>query len=669
MEKANDQATNNGVPQQEVNGDQQDDVDLDEDAQATERLTDSDPTKVQFTSIKMDGYGPDKNGDARVDIRVVQAAVGMGKEELMKYANEPYWVRLRMILFVLFWVAWVAMLVGAVAIIILAPRCPPAPRLEWHQKSSMYRVVLKSFKDSDSDGIGDLQGFKSKLDYLKDLDVGTILLSAFYEMAPTMDGIVNHTSIDKRFGTMSDFEEILTVMKEKDMKLVIDFIPNHSSDQHPWFQASINGEEPYTDFYVWAKGVGEDKDSGKGKPPNNWLNVNSEPAWEWNDARQKYYLNTFGKDKPELNLTNPHVREELENIMRFWLEKGVHGFQVIAASHLIEDGDLRDEPLQTPKTKPNPKYEDILHSYTVGHPENLELFAEWREILNNFTTTDDTHRILLAEVSESVNSSMRYYGNATHPLADLPINTQLTHVTSTTSGTSILDLMEAWLSAMPTGVWPNWELGSEHVDRLATRVGPEFIDAMFMIATMTKGTPIMYYGDELGIKYDAIEGHVADLNQSPMQWNSEPLGGFTNGSDTNIPLNTDYQTVNVEAQEADKQSHLKIFKDLMALRKQPAIGLGIQKFPLVTENIFSILRVQKGSPGYLFVVNVGTNETIADFNDKSVYLPENGRVEVRSLHLKDGPLAEGDHPKVGLREIKLKAKEAVVLSFVPVFKD
>lgn len=664
MEKANDQATNNGVTQQEVNGDPQDDVDLDEDAQATERLTDSDPNKVKFTAVKMDGYGLDKNGDARVDIRVVQASVGMGKDELMKYANEPYWVRLRMILFVLFWVSWVAMLVGAVAIIMLAPRCPPAPRLEWHQKNAMYRVMVKSFKDSDNDGTGDLQGVISKLDYFKDLNVGTILLSAFYEMAPNSDGIVNHTSIDKQFGTMTDFDDLLKEMGTKDLRLVLDFNPNHSSDQHPWFQASIKEEEPYTDFYVWAKGADE------GKPPSNWLNVNSEPAWEWNEERQKYYLNTFGKDKPDLNLRNPLVREELEQILRFWLDKGVHGFKVIAASNLVEDGDLRDEPLQTPKKTPNPKYADISHSYTVGHPENLVLFEEWREILNNYTTSYDAHRILIAEVSESVNSSMHYYGNASHPLADFPINTQLTRVTENVTGSDILGLIKEWLVGMPEKVWPNWELGSEHVDRLATRVGSDLVDAMHMIVTMAKGTPILYYGDELGIKYEPLQGHEAELNQSPMQWNSEPQAGFSNGTDPVIPLNTDYQKVNVEAQDvAGEPSHLSIFKTLMDKRKLPAIGLGSQEFPVVNDNIFSLLRVQKGSPGYLLVVNLGMNTTETDFTGKSDYLPENGRVEVRSLNLKKGPLAAGDHPKVGLNSISLGSKQAVIFSFVPVFKE
>ncbi|PRD19837.1 UNVERIFIED_CONTAM: Slc3a1 [Trichonephila clavipes] len=256
MDKNLEQAACNGADQHE------DAVDnMDEEAAAKEKLTANDPSKVKFTSVNLDG----KNGDAKIDIHVAQTTVGMGKEELMKYANEPFWVRLRMFLFILFWVAWLGMLVGAVVIIIQAPRCPPAPTVQWFQKSAMYQIDLDTFQDADGSEVKDLKGLASKIDHLKEQNVDAVMLSAFYKSEK--DGILDHKEIEASVGTLADFEELVKQLKEKDIRLVIDFNPNHSSDKHPWFLASLEGQEPYKDFYVWADSPTDDEST----PPNNWV--------------------------------------------------------------------------------------------------------------------------------------------------------------------------------------------------------------------------------------------------------------------------------------------------------------------------------------------------------------------------------------------------------------
>lgn len=648
MDKNNEQAACNGDQHEEP-------VDnMDEEAAAKEKLT-ADPNKVKFTSVNLDGYDG-KNGEAKVDIYVAQTTVGMGKEELMKYANEPFWVRLRMFLFVFFWVSWIAMLVGAVVIILLAPRCPPAPKLDWYQKTAIYEVDVETFKDSDGDGVGDFKGLISKLDFFKTQNIGTLLLGAFYESEN--DGITDHMQIDNRFGTMADFEELITKLNEKDIKLVIDFNPNHSSDKHKWFVDSAAQIEPYTDYYVWR--------NNSEIAINDWMNVTGDSAWYLNTKRQGYFFGTFGFDKPEFNLRNENVRQEMENILRFWLDKGVHGFKVVAASHLIEDKDFRDEPLGRKQSVGLPMYEDINHIYTLDQSENYELFAEWREILANFTESSGLRRILLAETSGSLNSSLLYYGNGTYTLSELPFNSQLTEVSDKTTGVELKETIETWAMNSPDNAWPTYLVGSKSSKRLASRVGEDLVDGIHMISILSKGTPITYYGDELGMT-DLKASGKKTMPQSVMLWSNEINAGFSSG-DGGLQVHPDYLTINVQVQEKDKQSHLNIFKRLLALRGQPALGFGMQHYPLVTNETFTMIRVRKGAPGYLVVINLGSTPNVVDLSGTDDHLPDIARVEIRSRNLIDGPLTEGDHPKVHLNNIPLEARQSVVISFVPQFK-
>lgn len=269
--------------------------------------SETDPTKVKFTN--MVNHELDGKADAKVDIENVQLSfAGMGKEELMKYANDPFWVRLRWSLFILFWVLWIAMLAGAIIIVVLTPGCPPPPAREWHHKGVIYQVYPTSFKDTNDDGVGDLKGIIEKLPYIKELGVNTIWLNPIFP-SPLKDGgydISDYTDIDPLFGNLTDFDELLKVAKEKGLHVILDFVPNHTSDRHPWFLKSKKNESVYGDYYIWKTG------KLPNERPNNWLSVFGGPAWTFNTERSSFYYHQFLDAQPDLNLRNPLVREELK---------------------------------------------------------------------------------------------------------------------------------------------------------------------------------------------------------------------------------------------------------------------------------------------------------------------------------------------------------------------
>lgn len=640
----------------------------DEDAEAKERLTSNDPTKVKFISANSN-FGR-KNGEAKVDIENVQRTVGMGKEELMKYANEPFWVRLRMALFVLFWLVWVAMLVGSVVIIIFAPRCPPAPRLDWWQKTVVYQLNVNAFKDGNKDGLGDLQGLTSKLDYFKDLGVDALLLSPFYpsESADNGNDIIDYTGIHSDYGDMQAFDDLVAAMKSRGQKLILDFVPNHSGDKHPWFEKSVKREAPYTDYYIWA----DPKPGTVDSPPNNWASVYGGPAWTFHPVRKQFYLHQFFATQPDLNLRNSNVREEMMKILLFWLNKGVDGFRVDSASYLFENVGQPDEPPAKNVNASKSEYDHLDHIYTKHQQETMEILNEWRELMNNFSSSG-SHRVLIAQFNENVNDTMFYNGNGSHPIIDMPLNTALLKLDLGMMGHSIYDAMLSWIAVSPDDLWPNWVLGNEDLSRLATRVGPEMVDAIHMTTLLAKGTPVVYYGDELGMEDvkinegDARDRLHRDKARTPMQWDNSSSGGFTNSSHPWLPLSDNTSKANVQNELEDSRSHLNIFRSLVRLRNQASICFGLMEFPVVTDELFSMMRVRKGSPGYLVVVNTGANATVVDFSSKNKLLPESARVELASKGTEEGHLSHQGNPKVELKHLDLGPRQSAVLTFVPKF--
>jgi len=643
-----------------------------------------DPTKVKFTN-SMHNDGGNQNGEAKVDIENVQLTfAGMGKEELMNYADDPFWVKLRWSLFGLFWVLWAAMLVGAIVIVVTTPGCPPLPSRQWWQKGAVYQVYPKSFKDSNDDGVGDLKGIQSKLDYIKELGVNTLWLNPVYK-SPMKDGgydISDFVAIDPTFGSLEDFKNLLTSAHENDIKIVMEFVPNHSSNEHEWFLKSKNRTDKYADYYIWADGVS----SG---PPNNWISVFGESAWTYDSVRRQYYFHQFLDSQPDLNLRSPAVQEELKNILKFWLDLGVDGFRVDAIKHLYEDEALRNEPPSVNKLTDASNlpddYASLDHIYTTSLPENLEALSEWRNVLQTYEENDGEHRLLMAEAYDSLSETMKYYGNESNPLADFPFNFQLLNLNESSTAADVTEVVKAWIAALPIGKWSNWVLGNHDVRRIANRTSVKLIDAYNMIIMLMGGTPITYYGEEIGMvdvmvpysQSQDMKGKIygerkyqettRDFERTPMQWSSEPQAGFTNSSNPWLPVSPNYETLNVEIQKANPESHLSIYKKLVQLRKEPAIVYGECHFPIISEDIFSMVRVKKGSPGYVTIINFGVNVTNVELGKvdccETFDFPADGIVEVKS-----GNTTAPVKAKISFGGFRLGPSESVVIKFVPAFK-
>merc|ERR1711936_1289561 len=266
------------------------------------------------------------NNETKVDMGKEKGAEegfqGLTKEELMKYANDPYWVRLRWFLFILFWLIWVAMLVVSIVIIVYAKKCPSPEPKQWWQKSPLYKVDVGKFSSSDEKVQGDLADIqaKEKLDYLVETGVGTVYLSAFLKSS---GAATDYQAVAPEFGNLEDWKALVQKLKERDQRVVIDFDPNHTSDNHEWFEKSVGNDPIYKDYYIWNAGGGN-ADS----PPNGWNTTSGDSAWTWREERGEFYLHQFGPNKPDLNLENKAVVEELENVLKFWINTGVNGFVV-----------------------------------------------------------------------------------------------------------------------------------------------------------------------------------------------------------------------------------------------------------------------------------------------------------------------------------------------------
>lgn len=613
------------------------------------------------------------NGDTDVDIEGGDATgpefCGLTKEELMRYANDPFWVRLRWVLLAAFWLIWLAMLVVAVVIVVLGPKCAPVQKLDWWQKDSLYQIYPRSFSDASGDGVGDVAGIRSKLDYLKDLGVRSLWLSPIYK-SPMDDGgydISDFRDVDPLFGSMEDFDGLLSDAKAKDMHLIMDLVPNHSSDQHDWFQRSVRREEPYTDFYVWADGV-------NGGPPNAWKSVFGGSAWAYSQARGQYYYHQFLPEQPDLNFRNPAVVSEMDDIIRFWLDKGVDGFRLDALKHLFETEDLRAvEPQLAGKT--GSEWTDLDHSgITTDLPETLDVLAGWREICQEFEEKDGHHRLLMAEVYGNTSQVMTYYGNGTN-MADFPFNFLLVERLKSSadlSGTKLHSVIDEWRSAQPNGTWSNWVLGNHDQPRVASRVGEEAADALNMLLLLLPGTPVSYYGEELAMTDFAVPRALQkdkagrDPQRTPMQWSAEANAGFSAGEPW-LPVNTNFAVVNVEAQLAAETSHLKVYRALQRLRAgagAESLTAGEYRELLVTDQIFSFMRMRSGNPGYAVVINTSDQTLSADLTlagDKQ--LAAEGTVAVRSSQATSEATAVGT--RVQFKSVPLGPKEGIVLSFVP----
>ncbi|KAK7585939.1 hypothetical protein V9T40_000118 [Parthenolecanium corni] len=412
---------------------------------------------------------------------------------------------------------------------------------DWWKHTTIYEVYIRSFKDSNGDGVGDLKGIQSKLDHFEDLGIETVWITPFYK-SPMNDlgyDVMNYTDIDPLYGTMEDFDELLNDMNERGLKLIVDFVINHSSDQHPWFKKSIDRIEPYTDFYVWANPKGFDE-SGNPLPPNDWLSIFGGCAWKWNSKRKQFYLHQFAEKQPDFNLRNSALKAELKRILKFWLDKGAVGARLDATKHFIEDLELRDEPLlKKSLNKTIITWYDIDHRYTLDLWESYEFIHELRDFVDRNCSSTNDEKILITEAYTDFKHTIMYYGKQGYNIAHFPFNFGFFDWTSFPSPRMMDTTIKRWLKHMPKNGVANWQIENHDNFRVGNRFSIEFMDIMTMTILTLPGIACIYYGQEIGmmdhnVRPDQIRdpnnnAHIPpttrDLERLPMQWDDSLNAG------------------------------------------------------------------------------------------------------------------------------------------------
>jgi alpha-glucosidase len=442
---------------------------------------------------------------------------------------------------------------------------------DWWRHGIFYQVYPRSFQDSNGDGVGDIRGVIQRLPYLRSLGIDAVWLSPIFPspMADFGYDISDYTGIDPLFGTMDDFDALVQTAHENRLKVILDLVPNHTSDQHPWFAESrTSRESPKRDWYVWRDGNAE------GGAPNNWLSEFGGSAWQYDEATGQYYYHAFLSQQPDLNWRNPEVREAIYDVMRFWLRRGVDGFRVDVIWHLIKDGEFRENPSNPHFVEGRPPNEKFLTQYSTDQPEVHEVIAEMRRVIDGFD-----HRVLIGEVYLPLHRLVAYYGNDLAG-AQMPFNFAL--LSTLWNARSIEKIIAEYEHVLPAGAWPNWVLGNHDRPRVASRVGREQARVAAMLLLTLRGTPTLYYGDEIGMRQVAIapdrvrdpfEKNVPGIGvgrdgcRTPMQWNATAGAGFSTAA-TWLPLADDYSSENVANLEADASSILSLYRALIALRRK-----------------------------------------------------------------------------------------------------
>ena len=480
----------------------------------------------------------------------------------------------------------------------------------WWQRGVIYQIYPRSFLDTNGDGIGDLPGITQGLAYLESLGVDALWISPFYPspMADFGYDISDHTAIDPRFGTLVDLDTLLAEAHRRRLKVILDYVPNHTSDQHPWFVASRAARDgARRDWYIWR-----DAAPGGG-PPNNWRSVFGGSAWTWDAGTEQYYYHAYLAKQPDLNWRQAPVQEAMFDVLRFWLERGVDGFRVDALRQLVEDDHRRDNPPNPDHHPSQGPYHALLPVYTTDRPETLQMLALMRRLVDRYPD-----RLLIGELYLPIERLVAYYGERGGGV-HLPANFHLILVEW--QARRVAELIAAYEAALPAGAWPNWVLGNHDKHRVASRLGRAQARVAAMLLLTLRGTPTIYYGDEIGMQdvpippervQDPWEKNVPGLGlgrdpeRTPMQWDASPNAGFSAGTPW-LPLAGDADRVNVARQRDDRASMLSLYRSLLALRREHAtLAVGDYAPMGVVGDVLAYVR-RSAAGRYLVAVNFGSS--------------------------------------------------------------
>ena len=458
----------------------------------------------------------------------------------------------------------------------------------WWQTGVIYEIYLRSFQDANGDGIGDLKGIARRLDYLASLGIDAIWISPIYP-SPMVDfgyDVADYCDVDSRFGALADFDDLVAQAHARGLKVLLDFVPNHTSDRHPWFVESRSSHNnPKRDWYIWRDAASD------GGPPNNWISDFGGSAWQWDEGSGQYYYHAFLKEQADLNWRNPAVRAAMYDAMRFWFDRGVDGFRIDVLWHMVKAPDFPDNP-------PNPAFQPamgdmhrVLQRHSTDQPEVHGIAAEMRAIADRYGAEGRGERVLIGEIYLPVDRLMHYYGRERAGV-HLPFNFQL--IDAPWEAPVLAKLIAGYEAALPPGGWPNWVLGNHDRPRVATKRGQAQARVAAMLLLTLRGTPTIYYGDELGlsdvtIPPDQVQdprelrepglGFGRDPVRTPMPWDASANAGFTTAKPW-LPLNADWPTRNVVRMAQEPHSILTLYHRLLAVRRAH-LALSIGDFMLL----------------------------------------------------------------------------------------
>jgi alpha-glucosidase len=516
----------------------------------------------------------------------------------------------------------------------------------WWKTGVVYQIYPRSFQDSNGDGIGDIPGVISRLDYVVDLGVDVIWLSPFYT-SPMVDfgyDVADYCDVDPVFGTLEDAGRLVEEAHARGLKVLVDFVPNHCSNEHPWFvEARCSRTAPRRDWFVWRDPAPD------GGPPNNWLSVFGGPAWTLDEATGQYYRHSFLTEQPDLDWRNPAVLEALHDVLRFWMDRGVDGFRLDAVLCGGKDPLERDNPAASAGSahKSMGDWDEQEHIYDLGDPYIVEVFAGFRRLVDSYVAKSDfadqvaavipPDRVLIGETYEfDVEKWATYYGDDEQAGLHMPFNFGLLKAPWTAEG--VREHVEAIERVTRDRGWPNYVLGNHDEARLTQRLGEDSSRLAAMLLLTLRGTPTLYYGDEIGMEQGDIppERRVdpwgfnvsAELGRdgcrTPMQWNSGLNAGFSSGSPW-LPIHDDKAFRNVAVALDEPNSLLNLYRRLLGLRrKHQALHRGsFRTVDSGSDDCFSFVREAPDAPGHFKRMFVALN-----FGDEVIHVVTPGPCRV-----------------------------------------
>jgi glycosidase len=469
----------------------------------------------------------------------------------------------------------------------------------WWRDGVVYQIYPRSFMDTGGDGVGDLEGIRRRLDHLAWLGVDAIWLSPFYPspMADFGYDVSDYCNVDPQFGTLADFDRMLADAHARGIKVVVDWVPNHSSDRHPWFLESRSSRtNPKRDFYIWRDPKPD------GSPPNNWYSMFGGSAWEFDPATDQYYMRSFLREQPDLNWRNPALVEAMHGVLRFWLDRGVDGFRTDVGHRIQKDPQFRDNP-------PNPAVAEEhrsgflgqIHVHDENHPDVHETFRAIRRLLDSYGDRMMVGEIGINDPAELV----KYLGRGD----ELHLSFYFPFLYSSWSASAFRAQVEGIEAVIGRG-WPTWVLSNHDVVRHASRYDDVRLgDARARMAALLllalRGTPFLYYGEEIGMRnvpvpVEKMQDPLArtlhpnlcrDGERSPMCWEPGPQAGFTASQHPWLPIGPQAPGTDVASQRDDKASLLWLYKDLLALRRaHPALHRGSYRTLEAPEGVWAFER-------------------------------------------------------------------------------